>query len=221
MGKMTNILYFFTLMSFEYIALSCQPIRSTRDSFQFSAYCYNGAYTGLDTLVETMGYYKFEKKYTRNVGYPSVPTPDTLAFTALFLNDGVFIYNFIPDYFASTSNNRFGFYNRGTEWGKYYISGDTIKAQFIESPGGMSWEMGQFWFQIVNQSTIRELAFQYRKPITQQDIAVYQQSENGKNTSLGHFVKYDSLPDSNKSWLKKRRWFWCSKAQYTGWKSSL
>lgn len=202
------------------ITLSCQPTRHTRNSFQSSTYCYNGNPTGLNMLIETRGYYKFEKKYIRNVGEPSGPTQDTLTFTALFLNDGTFVYNFIPDYFESTANDRFGFYNRGTEWGNYYTSGDTIKAQFIESPGGMSWETGQFWFQIIDQTTIRELAFQYRNPITQLDVEIYQQSENGKNTSLGQFVKYEILPDSNKSWLKKRRWFWCKKEDYLLWKKS-
>lgn len=218
---MIYMLRFLKLVGLGCITLSCQPTRHTRDSFQFSTYCYNGNPTGPNTLIETRGYYKFEKKYIRNVGHPSVPTLDTLTFTSLFLNDGTFIYNFIPDYFEATSKDRFGFYNRGTGWGRYQISGDTIKAQFIESPGGMSWEMGQIWFQIIDKSTIRRLCFQYREPISQRDVAVYQQSENGKNTSLGHFVKYDNLPDSNKSWLKRRRWFWCSEDQYTRWKLSL
>jgi hypothetical protein len=218
MDKITNILYPLIMIGFGYISVSCQPTRRTRDSFRLSIYCYNGGYTGIDTLIEIEGYYKFEQSFIRNVGFPSVPTPDTLVFTALFKNDGIFVYNFNPEYFESTSNARFGFYNRGTKWGRYYMSGDTIKAQFVESPGGMSWEKGQFWFQIVNQSTIRELNFQYRESITPHDVLMYQQSEKGKNTSLGHFTKYNNLPDADQSWLKKRKWFWCDKNEYLKWK---
>lgn len=218
MGKITIKLHLLIVIGFECIYVSCNPPRRTRDSFQLSAYCYNASYTGLDTLIKIDGYYKFKQKFIRNIGFPSVPTPDTLIFTALFMNDGIFIYNFNPEYFESTSNARYGFYNRGTKWGRYYISGDTIKAQFIESAGGMSWEKGQFWFQIINHITIRELDFQYREPITQHDILVYQQSEKSKNTSLGHFTKYDLLPDSDKSWLKKQKWFWCNKEDYLTWK---
>ena len=220
MGKITNTLYLFTAIGFGSIYPSCQPTRRTRDSFQLSAYCYNGDYTGLDTLIEMRGYYKFEQRFTRNVGFPSVPVPDTLTFTALFMNDGIFIYNFNPKYYESTSKTRFGFYNRRTKWGRYYTSGDTIKAQFVESPGGMSWEQGQFWFQIINHITIRELNFQYREPITQHDILMYQQSEKSKNTSLGHFTKYDLLPDSDQSWLKKQKWFWCNKEDYLIWQKN-
>jgi hypothetical protein len=184
----------------------CRPIAETRNSFQKTKYCYSGENTHLDSLIHINGYYTFKVEYLRNTGYPSVQKLATYYFNVLFFSDGTFLY-----YYYVSGNNG--------QWGKYVLESDTIKAQFIEPPGGMSWAKGEVWFKIIDSTSIKEIYFKYREPITYEEVS----SEKDSSMLRGEFVKYNSLPNPDNTkfnWLKKRKWFWCDEAKYNEWKRS-
>lgn len=219
MGKIMPRSYFI-IISWLLTVIACQPTRETRNSFQYSHYCYDGKPTGLDSILNTFGYYAFWKPFLNNVGYPSKQVQDTMYWKCLFFNDGFFIFNFDINYFQSTANNKYGFYNRGTRWGRYIIKEDTIKAQYVESPGGMSWEKVEMWFKVVDRSTIKQLYSKARDPIGKKELQNYHYGVQNQKISSGVFVKYDSLPNPDKSWLKKRKWFWCDGQKFKDWNNT-
>lgn len=208
MGKIISTINLILWLGFGILITSCRPIRSTRDSFQFTQYCYNGTPTGLDTKIDIDGYYTFSRTYIANIGYPSKPRVTTYQFNCLFLNDGTFIYYFSPE-------------TGGGLWGKYVVKNDTIMAKFIEAPGGMSWSSGEISFKIVDPNIIQWLYMTFQGNITDTLTRQYQSTKDKKNISLGKFVPNDNLPNPNKSWLMKREWFWCDKNQYKAWKKGL
>ncbi|GGM82628.1 hypothetical protein GCM10010967_12870 [Dyadobacter beijingensis] len=132
----------------------------------------------------------------------------------VFFEDGMFIYHFNPAYFKETADKKNGFYSRGTQWGRYVLVGDTIKAQFIESPGGMSWSKGHIWFQIANRTSLKWLAFKYGDPIHVANIGQYQ----NRDMSIGSFTSAPAMPNADKAWIKSRSWFWCDIQKFKVWK---
>lgn len=152
------------------------------------------------------GYYHFSEKYIRNEGYPSHSHPDTAEFNCVFLKDGSFIYSYFPE-------------AGGGKWGTYILKEDTIKAQFAESPGGMSRQIGQLWFKIIDQETIKFLYLKYGDRIVKQEVFKAQNKIN-ENVSPGIFLDYTNLPDPNQSWIKNKKWFWCDQNEYRAWKKS-
>lgn len=187
--------------------VSCRPIKSTRNRFANTQFCYNGTDVGLQSKININGYYSFYETYMANRGTPSVAIKSTYQINFLFMVDGIFIYNY-------NVKSQDGF------WGRYVISSDTIKAQFIEDPGGMSWSMNQIWFIIKDSNHLEKLYYGSPENITSEEIKQYQKKrrEEKDETSLGEFVPLDTLPNSDKSWLKKREWFWCDKAKFKEWK---
>lgn len=185
--------------------IGCRPIGKTRNAFQQTRYCYDEGKTGLGEKMNLNGRYVF----TETSGSSAYEV------NCVFFEDGIFIYHFDPEYFKESSGHKTGFYTRGTQWGRYVLAGDTIKAQFIESPGGMSWSKGEIWFKIMNRENMKWLAFRYGDPIDVSKISQYQ----NRNMSPGKFVSSDSMPDPDKSWIKSRSWFWCSKEKYQNWKN--
>lgn len=196
---------FLTIFILLFLSISCQPILSTRNSFANTQFCYTGRETGLDHIIELNGYYSFTSKYIRNVGFPAIQQEDTLLFYCVFFKDGTFLYHYFPS-------------AGGGDWGTYVVKNNLVKGQFIEPPGGMSWTKGEAWFQIIDKRTIKQLYFKNKESITEQEVIKSHLEGKDEDTSLGKFVPYDNLPDPNKSWLKKREWFWCSKEEYKVWK---
>lgn len=188
------------------ILVSCgRPIRSTRDSFQYTQYCYNGNYTGLDTLLNIDGYYTFEDSYIEHRDLSAIPTVVRSPYNCYFSGHG----DFIGSYSAEAG---------GGLWGRYVICHDTIMAQFIEPPRGMSWSKGEIWFKIINKNTLRRIGFKWYTVITEADIETFRASKSQEYNTLGHLSPHDTTPDPNTSWLKKRKWFWCDKNQFEIWK---
>lgn len=187
--------------------ISCRPIKSTRNRFANTQFCYDGVDIGLQLKININGYYSFYKTYIANRGTPPVAIKSTYEITCFFMHDGIFIYNYDVE-------------SQDGMWGRYIISGDTIKAQFIEPPGGMSWSMNQIWFKIKDRNHLERLYYGSPENITSEEIMQYhkKQREEKSEISLGQFVPLNTLPNSDKSWLKKREWFWCDKNKYKAWK---
>ncbi len=218
MGKIT--IRFILGLLFACIIASCRPSKLTREGFQYTRYCYDGKDGGLDTLIHLNGYYSFTVTFDENAKAEGRPAQSAYKINCLFLKDGMFIYNVGLPYSKKDSEKRFGFYNKGY-WGKYIVEGDTIKTQFIEPPGGMSWESGQIWFKILGREKLERLYLKYREPIKQEEVIQFQRDSKPKKISPGDFVPYTDLPDPDKSWLKKRKWFWCNSNEYKIWKKAI
>jgi hypothetical protein len=207
MGKISKIgLSFFCFGIFSGLT-SCQPVRSTRNSFQDTQYCFDGQPTGLDTKINTKGYYSFTETYTKTAEPITGQKVSSYQVNCLFLEDGVFIYYFNPEALDGY-------------WGRYAVHNDTIKAQYIEPPRGMSWSKTEISFQIIDRNTIQQLNVQTPVAISQKDSKQNQPSGGRRTISLGKFIIQKNLPNSDKSWLKKREWFWCDKDQYKAWKKN-
>lgn len=126
----------------------------------------------------------------------------------VFYSNGQFLFEYTPDYPSGL-------------WGSYYVTGDTIKAQFIEAPHHMSWDKGEIWFKIIDKSTLQHIGFTWREPMSSDDMQRYKLENADTQDILGHFVQNDSLPDPDNSWIKKREWFWCDMSKFKKWKQDL
>lgn len=182
----------------------CRPIKKTRDAFGQTPYCYNASKTRLSEKIELRGWY----------GFMETSGNSSYEVNCVFFEDGMFIYHFNPEYVKESGDQTNGLYLRGTQWGKYVLDGDTIRAQFIEPPGGMAWSIGQIWFQIVDRKTLKWLAFKYGDPI---DVAKIKQYQN-RSVSTGLFHPALIMPDTNKAWIMSRSWFWCDIENFRLWK---
>jgi hypothetical protein len=86
--------------------------------------------------------------------------------------------------------------------------GDTIKAVVLDSPFGMS-----------------SLEYEYLFIILSADSIIFIQHLHGindkSNNLILEFIPYNYLPDIEKSWIIKKKWFWCDKNQYKEFKKKL
>jgi len=186
-------------------ALCCYPSRQSRDSFTFSKYCYTATKNQEITKIYSKGYYSFHDSTYGMSGYPPRLTLSNSYYNYVFYTDGQFIMNFEPIL-------HYGFR------GSYFINEDTIKAQFAESQHSMSSNKGAIWCKIINKNTLQRIGFTWDEPMSDADLKRYQSKNPKEFHTCGNFVQYDSLPDPNKSWLKKRKWFWCNEEEYRIWR---
>ncbi|CAG5068984.1 hypothetical protein DYBT9623_01718 [Dyadobacter sp. CECT 9623] len=195
----------------------CLPSRKVRSSFRKYGFCFHGT----KQLTETSGlrfdgYYSFN--YTRLESDPngSASFPVDIA----FFGNGMFIYGYRQDYFKSVENKSFGFYNRGTQWGTYKIDGDRIKCQFMESPGGMSMNLGYVWLKLISPAALDFLILKYYDPVIETDLASELTVKQAKQIGKGKFVSQNKMPDPERSWIIRKSWFWCDKNEFRKWEAS-
>ena len=187
---------------------ACRPCKEVRDRFQYTKFCYDGNYNGIDTLIAINGYYEMYKPYSY-YGYKdrsyqidsSIIIKDTVRNYSIFFNDGFFIHTIDTDF------------NNGP-WGKYIIEGDLIKGQYIGPPGDVSWTNTEIWFQIKDYQTIEMLYFKHRNKITDQEVKEYQEKGTKSGYTYAKFIPLDTLQYPDKSWLKNQKWFWCNEEDY-------
>ncbi len=199
-----KILFLFTLCG-------CPSIYYSYNS-DFSM-CYKEGNTGLDSIINLNGYYRHASVYYGRTSYCN----------RLFYPNGVFIDYFDEVSFQEHKIKRNGFYNRGTLWGVYRLVNDTIIAQTMEAPGGMSWLKEDLAFKIIDSVTIMKLDFwKLNLPPNneQKNLSVPKPYTHTVTEQIltGEFVPYSDLPDPNKSWIMKKKWFWCYEHEYKTWK---
>jgi hypothetical protein len=207
---MARILVFITAIS---LLTSCFPRRLERNAFRKSYFCFSENLIS-DTLgLQHKGFYRFsiEDKKEGYI-YPVLG--------CVFYSNGMFISNFDPIRFQKTKEASYNFYRRHTQWGTYKIIGDTIKALSIDSPGMMYCATTEFWFLILGNNTLKPIAQSVYKPATFKSIEEFKKNPNTKNITSSKFILYDSLPNPDKSWIMKERWFWCNKSKFMEWKKS-
>jgi hypothetical protein len=194
----------------------CRPIRETRERFQYTKFCYTPGKKIVDK-ISTGGYYEFSYSYLAHKGGANDTSLTHAINTCTFFDDGTFIYNFTTRSLEQGVDPDSKNYSRFKHWGTWTISNDTVKSQYLEPPGGMSWSRQQIWFKVIDRNNLEWLA--QGSEITASDIKAYKVSAGALGRNKGHFVTFSPLPDPQKSWLMERKWFWCDQKQYQEWKS--
>ncbi len=193
---------------------SCIIYKVKDNIIESFTYCWDENNPDLDTLLNFDGFYhKPYIKYKDTIN-KIVDRGATYYPSYIFYKNGFCTMNPPLIWISIEEKNEMpkeGFVN-GSVWGLYSISGDTIKAQYIPKPGGMSSKKIEIWFKIVNENTIQRLYFKYRDTITYEEVSKYQQ--NNIVDDLMQFVKLDTLPNPYDSWLIKEKWFWCNEEDY-------
>jgi hypothetical protein len=193
-----------------------------------SGYCYNNNELIINNQLNLKGYYTQIEIIKRNIGYPPnlKTVEDNVVLNRVFYKDGIYLSNLEKEKFKIRKDRIKNKSNSGysySYWGLYNIYNDTIKAIVFPPPGTQGIGISYQWFKIIDQITIKEIYSKSREPITSEDIIKFQEYLPSWliSRSKGNFVYYDSLPNPDFSWIKKRKWFWCEKEQYKDWKRKM
>lgn len=106
-------------------------------------------------------------------------------------------------------------------WGTYSIDRDTLKVKIVNHPSFVSptWLVFEEWYKIINDNTIQFIA--YKQIQKSSDSSTNNKTEmiflNDKRKTEKGFVETSSIPDFNKSWLLKQKWFWADEKEYNEW----
>ncbi len=174
-------------------------------------YYYDNEYTGLDTLINLDGFYhvKVDDKSTIK------RAQDTLYPSYVFYKNGYVNLNTGYEYLLNKYDEFSHFDGMWGDYGRYILVEDTIKLQYIMSPGGMSRGMAEIWFKIIDENTIRKI-YQGRGDYAWKGEHPYTYTYLKRGTFV--FAPLDTKIEPEKTWLMKRRWFWSDKEEYKKWK---
>ncbi|MDR2906548.1 MAG: hypothetical protein LBU91_00975 [Bacteroidales bacterium] len=205
--------------------------KSVKKSF---TYCYDNKYTGIDTLINTNGYYKemiLIKKSPTIGGFlkdTSIYYIDTSYNHFMFYNNGMFVYNIHNAYyddrkktvikkdilslmkiFSQNSEAPGANYFYGNNWGRYIICEDTIKVQQIHKGQSLndSWHLSEKWYKIIDKNTILCIN------LINLPTSFHPQSIKRIQYPIV-FVPIPAKPKPNKSWILKEKWFWCNEEDW-------
>jgi hypothetical protein len=218
MGKITASILFLLFLT------SCVYVKTTKDGFRKTAYCYDGKNTGLEKRIKLNGYYEYTHEYTGKRFYsPSGKITEKLKSEIKKSTERV-KYSFYENGIAKLNLRRINNSFDGTD-ARYILNGDTIKILHTSAPEGQTHPLIYDYFRIINDSTLKYLGFSYDKELDADRMRKFKEGDANELDNLGkysyaHFVQFDSLPDSENIWLKKKKWFWCNETQYKSWKKN-
>ncbi|KAA0992688.1 hypothetical protein [Dyadobacter aurulentus] len=184
--------------------ISCRQSLKARRQFSQTGYCYT-ANTNLETKLHHDGFYSFHDSSYAYSGHPARMTLSN------YRENYVFFDNHQLAIFSDNDKDYF-------VWGSYTIAGDTIKSLTFATPPNVTWGKKEIWFKILNRKELQQIGLVWERKMTHSDLESYQSMNSKKKSLSGHFIRSDNLPDPDKSWLKKRKWFWCDKKEYKRWK---
>ncbi|WP_138485195.1 hypothetical protein [Dyadobacter bucti] len=161
-----------------------------------------------ETTLNHNGFYSFHDSSYVFSGYPARNSLSNFRENYIFFDN---------NQFAIFSDNDKDYF----VWGSYFVTNDTVKALAFATPPNVTWGKKEIWFKILNQKTLQRIGLVWEKEMSNSDLEKYQSEDSNGHLINGHFIKYDSLPDPNRSWLKKRKWFWCDEKEYKIWKRSF
>jgi hypothetical protein len=184
------------------------PDRRSRKAFQSEAFCYQNKSVGLERRINLNGYYVSPE-------YPTV--------AAVFLKDGRYIDHLWMRDSSDGAEREFEgpfIVNGPSNWGTYKLNGDTIKAAYIYT-AYPPWFKEERWYRIIDAQTIETIArSDQHKPMVDKKTGQY--AHKYLYTGRRHyFVRNDSMPEFKRSWIMKKRWFWCDEAAYEAWMDSI
>lgn len=220
-NKINDMTLRFPIIFIFFCLASCSYLRQSSETIKNFTLCFDDKYTGIDSLINCSGYYYSKPSASLLQKNTNIQPRDTIAETYIFYKNGFFIKGFSKLFCYQTSENLKKYKDlNGGKWGLYTLSGDTIKAQFVESPSTMSFEKGEWWFKIIDRNTIQLLDFKYRIRLTSEEVKKSQLSKQIDDLPLCKFARIDAMPNPDKSWVKMEKWFWCNKEKYKEWKKN-
>jgi len=191
----------------------CKVFRQNSETVKSFNFCYKEKHTGIDTLIGVSGFY-YKESDERN-GVLTKEGFNTIYPVYMFFKNGFFIYNPSIELYTTHSNHE----NVTGNVGLYVIHGDTIKAQFVEPLYNMSWNKGEVWFKIIDSNTLEALYFKYYDSVTAKEVIDFNKTNNRK--SFYKFKPLEVIPNTDKSWIMKEKWFWCNEEDYYRFKKSI
>jgi len=192
--------------------------RKNSEAVKSLTLCFNNENTGIEKLIDINGCYFTKTHQSRLVNLKNIQPRDTIDRSFVFYKNGLFVEDFNSSFFYQTHVNIKDYENTsGGTWGMYQLSGDTIKAQIITSPGGTYFVKGEFWFKIIDFTTIELLCIKYSTDISSNDIIEFQQKNAGKSNLICRFAPVEILPNAQQSWIIGEKWFWCNNERYKEW----
>lgn len=196
--------------------VSCASIpRDVRKSF---TYCFDGVYTGLDTLID------IDRCYNKDWSYNGV---------MMFYDNGLVVYEghfgFSHDgvYFHKNAalflegitgddgiNGLKNFYNNAY-CGRYVIFGDTIKVQMLHKNTSLADDGDGYehWYKIAGRDS---LLYLYYSPLTT-NLKKKESFEEYYGRFWSHEVKSVPVPvkpQPDNYWIFKKKWFWCNEQDW-------
>ena len=208
---------------------------SIRNSF---TYCYDGKYTGIDTLININGYYQQSSLTTRYIanGFfkPLISSIDTFYFSLIFYDNGLCRINF--DDFARSFDSKGKFIDRPENLPPRNISLFFQKvSENKESPYSRSfyndrWGVYRIYGDIIKILALHEgsslndswyiIERQYKivDKNTIQDIS--QKAIDTVNYPVT-FMPTSVIPSYRYAWLLQYEWFWCNESDWKHYMESL
>ena len=199
----------FILIVFSGFAVSCSSVsRSVKNAF---TYCYEGRYTGIDTLINIEGYYSLHPIL---IFYDNglVVSPIYRDAEQLLRNGFSFLQEETKN--PKTINSKYSIFNF-IECGSYIICGDTIKVQLIHKSSSIndSWSGYENWYKIIDRNTLLYIG-RYILTTNQKEKEFKEKYYPFKGGSTSDFVPVQALPQPNYFWILKEKWFWCSEWEW-------
>jgi len=168
---------------------------------------YTNKCSGLDTIININGLYyiRIPQEKVKEVTH----TYDTIYNAFIFYPNGFFEITTMDiimqkEYLKGKKPSYFKY----GEHGFYKVVGDTIKARYVEPPGGMTWYAGETWFKIINENTIEVIVGEARS-LNYMDAT---------RNYICNFKELSFIPPYNKSWLIRKKWFWENEEDFKQWK---
>lgn len=165
--------------------------------------CYTNEYNGIDTVLNIQGYFKMNIKH-HNI---QKNKDEFFSNCFIFYKDGFFLYGGCPQY-SNVSEDTISKTVKLENFfhGNYILSYDTIKAQYFMPPNSSTrFAITKVSFKIVDSLTLEFVDFEEVQNLNVKSI---------------EFIHLDEVPDSNKSWIKNKKWFWCDELDFKKWKRS-
>ena len=181
-------------------------------SYMKMCFCNHAPHT--KGCIRTDGFYYYPKKTEPVMFNELLHTKDSEnpwgreIYRAAFYSDGLFGGNIWIDE---------GDIGAG-EWGIYEISNDTLIIECL-TRGSMNASTYGFCDTLIVKSR-DTLILLSRTPIcpelsNHENYFYYYEGEHGDEL---YFMRFDSLPNPEKAWVKKKKWFWCNEDDWKQYK---
>jgi len=178
-----------------YALSSCRGVpRDVKNAF---TYCYADAYTGIDTLINTDGYYNRR---------------------TFFYKNGLVFEGYYPEYDHLELQELKEFSKESISYrsylGIYRIYGDTLKIQYIRETRSLN-DAGdgrEKWYKIIDKETMLCVNdFRNTTIKKERERSKYSPSDIGDTIRFVPVSVRIPQPDDN---LLKRKWFWCDEQDW-------
>jgi hypothetical protein len=205
MVNMKTVLIIFISLCLYSCTLISKATRNVKRNFP----CYDSQFVQSDSLLCFDCIYRLASPTTRykiikrsgflNLNIKMEEVQDTLYINIMFFKDGMVIYNFNASSIYEDMDSR-SFY-KWYKWGHYKIFNDIVKIYYVVAPDDIFRNAdvyGELSFKIVNRNNISYIG-------------------SGDSTYIYYAtttVSLNRIPDSDLCWLKKEKWFWCSKEDW-------